>query len=164
MKLHLGCGKRILSGYINIDGANQKADVIHDLTKPLPYGDDTADEIVAIHLFEHFFPDDVPNVLADWRRVLKPGGKLILEMPDIYKSAKNLVAEVEAGCFPSNQWSMFPIYGDCPEKSLFECHKWGWTYITIKPVIEAAGFAKVVERPTEWHGRRENRDFRIEAC
>jgi ubiquinone/menaquinone biosynthesis C-methylase UbiE len=45
----------------------------------LPFGDNSVDEIVAMHVLEHIFrPDPVMNEL---HRVLKPGGKMLIEVP-----------------------------------------------------------------------------------
>lgn len=162
MRLHLGCGKKYRQGWVNIDGGG-RCDVVHDLSTPLPYGDGEALEIEAIHLFEHFYPQDVEGILTDWHRVLMKGGKLTLEMPDIYKSAKNLIAEIDRGEQPSNKWAMWPIYGDNPDRGHYDCHKWGWTFKTLSPILLSVGFRSVVECSPQHHGRKVNRDFRIEA-
>lgn len=48
---------------------------VHDLTEPLPYADETFDDVVA-SLVLHYLEDwDAP--LAEIRRVLKPGGRLV---------------------------------------------------------------------------------------
>ena len=54
----------------------------------LPFDDDTFDLVTNWHVIEH-----IPNVLevmAEWRRVLKPGGVLMLETPasNFYKAKK----------------------------------------------------------------------------
>ena len=78
IKLNLGCGAKILpKPYINVDlpnnWADSKPDVEADLTKPLPFPDDYADEVMAIHVIEHFDRWEAPVILRDWVRVLKPG-------------------------------------------------------------------------------------------
>ena len=166
MKLHLGCGKKHWPGYINIDGApanGKQPDVLHDFRYPLPYDANVVSEIQAIHLFEHFYPHEAAGILSDWRRVLKPGGRLVLEMPDIYKSAKNLIREIDAGKTPSDTWSMWPIFGANPKGQHYDDHKTGWTFKTLKPLLETIGFQHVIEKPTQHHGKRQERDFRVEA-
>ena len=164
MKLHLGCGKRHLEGYINIDAKHPKADLIHDRLDMLPYPDNSVEEIVAIHLFEHLWPQDVGDHVLHWYNLLHPGGKLILELPDLYKSCLNYIRAVDDGHItPSLQMAMWPIFGDNPDKNIYDCHKWGWTYQTLVPVLKGAGFSFVKEAQPEWHGQRVTRDLRVEA-
>lgn len=161
MRLHIGCGKKYLEGFTNTDvqaipGA-RAPDVLCDAAS-LPFADGSADELMAIHVFEHFFIFEArKRVLPEWRRVLKPGGKLVLEMPDVVKSAKNLIAGM------GDQWSMWGLYGNQTLEDPYMAHRWGWCFKTIKPELENAGFVSVVERKPQWHGGRENRDFRVEA-
>jgi len=122
----------------------------------LPFEDACATEVLAVHILEHFYEWEVPGVLSEWKRVLKPGGKLIMEMPDIFKAARNLLEG------QSDMWAMWPMYGDNTLKDPLMCHKWGWSYKTLSPLLKELGFTSV-ERPTEWHGRKQGRDFRVEA-
>lgn len=165
MKLHLGCGRHILSGYTNIDAQNNKADLRWDRLDNLPGVEpETVEEILIVHVFEHLWPGEVDAHINYWRSILKPGGVLILEMPDLYKSAKNYIERIDAGDYSSiEQMALWPVYGDNPNKSVYDCHKWGWCFKTLAPKLLSAGFSKVVERPTQWHGQRQNRDFRVEA-
>jgi predicted SAM-dependent methyltransferase len=160
MRLHLGCGKKLWPGWVNVDG-NAPADVIHDLSKPLPYEDKTAKEIHCIHLFEHFYPHQVDDVLADWFRVLRPGGRLVMEMPDFVKACRNTIEAIDKGEIPSDKYCMWPLFSNNPDGCQYHDHKWGWTYQTLKPVMEKAGFINVVEDNPQHKGRKINRDFRI---
>jgi SAM-dependent methyltransferase len=45
-------------------------------------GDETAGAVTAIHFFEHLAPGTLAAVLAEVRRVLRPGGVLIAECPN----------------------------------------------------------------------------------
>lgn len=82
LNLHLGCGDIRLSGFINIDIAKTPAtDKVMDARK-LNYPDNSVDTIYASHLLEHFPHGEVPLVLKEWHRVLKPGGKAVIVTPD----------------------------------------------------------------------------------
>ena len=154
VRLHLGCGEKKFRGYINIDGFGNP-DVIADITD-LPYGPETADEIMAIHVFEHFFPHDVSDILKKWREILKPNGKLILEMPDLQK-----VLEFFKKDEISLPHTLYALYGRVWRKDITELHKWAWTFKTIEPILKEAGYRDIVEKPAEYHYRE--RDFRVEA-
>lgn len=161
MKIHLACGKHILDGYTNCDmvrhpKAPRDPDILCDVSSvPLPDG--CADEVLSVHILEHFYAWEVPAVLTEWARLLKPNGVLIIEMPDVIKAAKNLIAG------SSEQMAMWPMYGDDTLKDPLMCHKWGWTANTIRPHLERAGFKWIVERDPQWHGKKLNRDFRVEC-
>lgn len=161
MKIHLACGKHILEGWTNCDiqrhpSAPRDPDILCDV-KQIPLDDQVADELMAIHIFEHFYLWEIPDLLAEWNRLLKPGGKIILEMPDVMKAAKNLLEG------QNDQNAMWPLYGDHTLQDPFMCHRWGWTYATIKPVLKKAGFTNIKEFDPQWHGKRTKRDFRVEA-
>jgi predicted SAM-dependent methyltransferase len=57
-KLNLGCGDKILPGYVNVDVAASrcglKPDVLCDLHRLTPFEDNTVDEILSVHVVEHF--------------------------------------------------------------------------------------------------------------
>jgi SAM-dependent methyltransferase len=83
-RLHLGCGKTILSGWVNLDllpGAG--VDVVADLDKcgevPLPFEADTFDEFLAAHLFEHI-RNPLP-FMQELHRVAKGGAKAVFRVP-----------------------------------------------------------------------------------
>lgn len=49
----------------------------------------SVDEIYACHVFEHFKKNEIIDVLNEWFRVLKNGGKLRIAVPD-FESVVNL--------------------------------------------------------------------------
>ena len=162
MRLHLGCGRHYLDGWVNVDivphpKAKKPPDVLGSVTK-LGFPDQSADEIMAIHLFEHMNKHEAIKTLHEWARVLKQGGRLILEMPDLMKCCKNFIQNQDD---PKN--SLFGIYGNHDEESEFMYHKYGWTCSTLKPHLKAAGFTDIIEADPQWHGQRKHRDFRVEA-
>ena len=99
IKLNLGCSIYKLHDFVNIDitpvisepTAGEDGvipDVVADVRK-LPYPDEYADFIYAGHLLEHFRWKETKELLTEWRRVLKTGGKLCITVPDCYWGAKN---------------------------------------------------------------------------
>ena len=77
LRLNLGAGHVECPGFIAIDAKAGK------LAYPLEYATDSVDEIRASHLLEHFSFDDTLKVLREWVRVLKPGGRLRVAVPDL---------------------------------------------------------------------------------
>src|SRR5210317_351877 len=79
VRLHLGCGEKLWDGFVNVD-IQGDVDVQADL-RELPFDEEYADEIHAIHVIEHFYIWEVLDVLRHWRKILKTNGKLFLELP-----------------------------------------------------------------------------------
>ena len=65
MKLNLGCGKKHIDGWVNVDFYDDsKCDVTHDLEEfPWPWENDSVSEIEIIHTLEHLG--------ADWKVYIK---------------------------------------------------------------------------------------------
>ncbi len=76
MKLNLGCGRRPLVGYLNIDmrGGDVLADIRH-----LPFKDCSFQEILASHILEHI--PDLEGTIQELHRVLKPHALLKVVAP-----------------------------------------------------------------------------------
>jgi predicted SAM-dependent methyltransferase len=96
MKLNLGCGDQIMEGYINCDLYDEKADVKCDV-KQLPFDDNSAENIYASHIIEHFDYYEGLEVLKEWYRVLKPNGIIYIETPDMMALCKRFIE------FPINE-------------------------------------------------------------
>jgi SAM-dependent methyltransferase len=94
LKIHLGCGADIRSGFINIDmglapwaSVNTKphpdAVVIrHDLRRGLPLADESCDFIYSSHFFEHLDYRDGLKLMRDCYRALRPGGTFRVSLPN----------------------------------------------------------------------------------
>lgn len=80
-KLNLGCGQFPLAGFLNVDiSARTPADVLCDLDRfPYPFADERFEEIRAHHVLEHL--RDPFRAMAEWRRLLRPGGTLLVKVP-----------------------------------------------------------------------------------
>lgn len=83
LRLHIGCGPTILPGWVNIDREARAPGVVTDIEPALlPYPDRTVSEILAEHVFEHFSFAEEGAVWREMARVLIPGGRLTVEVPD----------------------------------------------------------------------------------
>ena len=155
MKLNLGCGNKLLEGWINVDLNPSNPEVVQaDISGPLPFDDDSADEAMAIHVIEHFYVWQAKDILSEWRRVLKPGGRLALEAPDLTKIVKAMYRG-ETDPFLTT-WG---LYGDQRYKSEPMQHKWCYTPQSLEELCRAAGFVDVTHEEPNFH--RPERDFRI---
>ena len=76
-KLNLGSGGSPMDGYQNLD-----IKTCHEIYPLRNYADGEVDEVRASHVLEHFPHGEVANVVKEWARVLKPGGKLKIAVPD----------------------------------------------------------------------------------
>jgi SAM-dependent methyltransferase len=86
MKLHLGCGKRHIPGYVHIDALDYPhIDHVTSIDNLCFLEKDSVDVIYNCHVLEHFKRKDVERVLAEWHRVLKPSGILRISVPDFAK-------------------------------------------------------------------------------
>lgn len=162
MRLNIGCGNKRIPGYTGVDIVKRDAVDIVAPAFAIPLPDGCASEVMAIHLLEHLYRWEAPKALGEWARLLQPGGLLVMEMPDLMKWARNLV-DGRQGKHP-DQMHMWAAYGDPRREDPAMTHRWGYTFATVKPLLEEAGFTDIVEQRTQFHGiGRDVRDFRVEA-
>lgn len=108
--LDLGCGMRkVWPSLIGVDsggtfGAHTAADVHANIADLSMFADGSMDAVFSSHALEDFDREKVPAVLAEWARVLKVGGKLVLYVP-----SANLYPKCgEPGANPHHRWDIYP--------------------------------------------------------
>ena len=116
---------------------------------------------MAIHVLEHFYEWEALDVLKEWRRILKPGGQLIVELPCMDKVFDYLVqcAAKKKPVFAQMSW--WALWGDPRYKSVEMTHKWGYSMQMLKTVLEQAGFTSVSITTPRYHLKQ--RDMRVVA-
>jgi SAM-dependent methyltransferase len=158
--LNLGSGKIRWPGWQNVDGFNDRADVKADL-KALPFPHNYADRVVAIHVFEHFYLWETPVILEEWKRVLKPGGRIVLEMPNMEAVFSHIAVRMRKGEAPVPTMSWLAIWGDPRHEDPAMCHRWGYSPIDVVTILKKAGFENVQSETARYHFPA--RDMRITA-
>ena len=157
--LNLGCGHHIYpKPWINIDLAtktDKPPDIEADIRDLSMFPNDHADIIMAIHVIEHFYRWEVDPILAEWLRVLRPGGQLILECPDLRKIIYWFTKKSD-----NLSLTTWALYGNPHHKDKKMCHRWGYTPAMLTQIMEAVGFVDVQEEDPQTH-YKELRDMRI---
>jgi SAM-dependent methyltransferase len=155
--LDLGVGDKKEKGWIGVDSRKEgrvQPDVVADIAQRLPFDDDYADEIRAIHIIEHFWPWDVDGIVKEWVRVLKPGGKMAIECPDIDK----VLALANVPQIPPS-FTFWALYGDPRHKSPEMMHRWCYNNIQIARLLNNAGLERIAPEPVRFH--HPVRDLRV---
>ncbi len=140
IKLHLGCGKRYLPGYIHIDLADYPhIDYRHDVRTLPMFKDSTVDLIYASHVIEYFDRIEVMDVLKEWYRVLKEGGILRLAVPDFEALVQVYLRYRDLNLI------LGPLYGrwEIPGTGKIVYHKTVYDFSSLKEVLEKVGFRNV---------------------
>lgn len=141
-KLHLGCGNKILPGYVNVDilaapGLTFQADL-----RKLPLASGSFDKIYSCANIEHFGRKEWIPVLREWARVLRKNGILQISTMDFeacceeYKTNRNLP-----------QLLGLLIGG---QKDQYDWHGMIFDFETLRQGLAEAGFGKI--QRYDWRG------------
>jgi SAM-dependent methyltransferase len=191
-KVNLGCGPKAQAGWVNVDGSwnawlsnhphlrsalervrliksNHGSEwklrpLVRDLTKPLPFRDDSISAIYGAHVLEHLYLEDAQRLLSECKRVLQTGGVLRLVVPDLrsmvaaYLNNKNggsSFSERIAAADKLNERLGFrdaappdgnPFYKFYSLWKDFHHHKWMYDAESLIHYVELAGFQEVSQK------------------
>ena len=125
-------------------------DILCSITDMSPVVSQSVDAVWSSHNLEHIYRHEVPAALAEFIRVLKPGGLLLLTLPDLQQVAEHVLAdrlEDEAYLSPSGPVTPLDmIFGHTPSLALgyaFMAHKTGFTLRSLQGLLTACGFVEV---------------------
>lgn len=156
----------MFADYRNVDIFDYTGDMPYTKAdiRSLPFEDESCDEVFTCHVIEHFWPWDVHEVLAEWKRVLKPGGLIVTECPNLGGTAFLFLQAQAEGDEKTLHSMMNAFYGDpAPQyRHIEQRHKWGYTPESLAKVLLEAGFKNPKQVPAQFK-MREPRDMRIVA-
>ena len=142
IKLNIGAGSTKLDGWISIDRdlgleAYPLPDHVNVDSGTVELTNDSVDEIRASHILEHFTFADAQKALAEWVRVLKPGGKIRISVPDVDKV---LAAK-------GDKHRLFYLMGGQEDENDF--HKSAYDECRLSGVMAKAGLTGIVHWTSE---------------
>lgn len=162
-KLNLGSGEMLLKDHINFDAQIFKrhgifTDTLGFVEKLTDiYEENTFDEVLSAHVIEHQLEPDSIKMLKDIHKVLKPGGKAIIEGPDFLGAQKVAGENVQQAIRWIMSHTVHPKkWGD------HWYHKSAWTKDIVAEAMEKVGYQIVHKGIGLTHGMGE-RDFRVEG-
>lgn len=121
VKLDIGCGvpESTREGYIGVDRYADNPDAVVADMWDLPFIDGCIDEIYSGQALEHISKFQIIPTLTEWKRVLKIGGKLEINVPDLEWSCMWWLTH------QTILWDMDIIYGKQTHDG--EYHKTGFS-------------------------------------
>ena len=160
--LHVGCGgkrKDMTTRGFNTPEWNElrldinaavEPDIVGSMLDMRAVGDASVDAVFSSHNIEHLYPHEVPVAFAEFRRVLKPDGFVVIFCPDL-QSVCALIADdrLTESAYVSPAGPIAPLdilYGFRPalaKGNLYMAHHCGFTQKVLTATLHAAGFAKV---------------------
>jgi SAM-dependent methyltransferase len=136
MKLHLGCAKKNIDGYVNIDVRDlQGVDVIDNIITLEKFKENTADVIYVSHVLEHVTRLEYMDVLKRWYSILKVGGILRIAVPDFKAVVEHYVEHKDLTLLRGF------LYGGQTYKENF--HYCAWDFEQLSSDLKEVGFKEV---------------------
>ena len=146
IKLDIGCGINPAEGYTGVDYYVKGEGIINAPMWKLPFNTDTVEEIRSSHALEHCPKRMIPVTLAEWKRVLEPGGRLLLFVPDLEWCVKEWLKR------KGNDWYLDTIFGNQDHPGEF--HMTGFTDDIGYGYLEDAGFTDIAVASVWSHKQR----------
>ncbi len=161
--LHVGCGpkykNRTTAGFNTPDWHELRFDIdrsvnpdlVGTMTNMSAVESESVDAVFSSHNIEHLYPHDVPVALAEFKRVLNPGGFAVITCPDL-QSVCALIADdkLTEAAYTSPAGPIAPIdilygYRDAMARgNLYMAPRCGFTHRVLTGTLQAAGFPVVI--------------------
>jgi predicted SAM-dependent methyltransferase len=153
MKIEIGAGTKPTPGYVHVDAVMlDEVDVVDDGRTLSKFEDGVAEEIYSHWFLEHVARHEVPPMLARWKQVLAPGGRLRV-VTNNHEAHNRCLAEGEISF---EEWS-YLIYAVENKRgySEWDIHKCAWSRDLLRSTLERSGFVEV-DVDAQWRCREED--------
>jgi len=140
-KLHIGGWEKAVGW--EILNANDAPNVDHvcNANNLAKFSDNTFTEIYASHVVEHLdYKDELERALKDWLRILKPGGKIYISVPDLDVLA-GLVLAKEKLTLDERFHVMRMLFGGHVDK--YDYHVVGLNEDFLRAFLSRAGYVNI---------------------
>jgi len=168
--LHVGCGRATIenagTGFradewtelrLDID-ERVRPDIVGSILDMSEVPDASVDAIYSSHNIEHLYPHEVPLALAEFERVLKPDGFVLLTCPDLQAVCQFIVNDkINEAIYNSEVGPITPmdiLFGHIPQLAagnLYMAHRGGFTLGSLVNAFRKAGFQGVIGIRRELH-------------
>ena len=157
-RIEIGPGPYPTSGFIHMDifpwGPHLEA--VGPMWA-LPFPNDWATDIRAIHALEHVHPSQLEDTLAEWRRVLAPGGKVLISVPNgpAIMEAFKRASVPEKWPLAGSLLGMYcgPELRDPRQLAARSDHQIVFDWDVLSWALETAGFSDVQNLSDDWKDR-----------
>lgn len=125
-------------------------DIVASMTDMSCIPDETFEAIYTSHTLEHIYPHEVRPCLWDMHRILKPGGVLMVVVPNLegVKATEEILYHSPSG--PISGLDMIYGHHQLIAESPFMAHRCGFVEETLKGAIESSGFESVSVTPDDF--------------
>lgn len=160
--LHVGCGRRGEGRLpprfqgddwhevrLDID-PRVEPDIVASIVDMSEVKSESVDAVWSAHNLEHVYAHEVPVVLRGFFRVLRPGGEVLITLPDLQGVAELIVADKLEGIGASRHWpTVAPLDMVYGHRSAIQqgregmAHRTGFTQRSLTDRLRQAGFVEV---------------------
>lgn len=142
MKLHIG-GTEVSHGWTILDiDERPEVDIVSNASHLEKIADESVSMIYASHVVEHFhygLDNQLVNTLSEWHRVLQPGGKLLVSVPDL-KTLCWLFLNPNFTIYERHHL-MRIIFGG--QTNQYDVHYTGFDFEILGSYLQEAGFSNI---------------------
>lgn len=123
-----------------ISGELHHKEIVCDLyadIRDLPYEEKSVDEILAVQVFEHFTYQEGRELMEYWTSLLKHGGLLHLDIPDLDRTVEIYKSDPV--------WATRLLYGS--QKNKWGVHKGMYSIKTLRALFKEFGYSNIKVLP-----------------